>query len=245
MDVIPAIDLLGGQCVRLYKGDFDKVTEYKFDPRELASRYSAAGLQRLHVVDLDGAKTGIPAHLDVIAELTTNLGVAVQVGGGIREREQVDSLLAAGADRVVIGSTAVKEPKKVMDWIADLGADRIVLGLDIDFHSGVPMTLTHGWTKTSDASLWTLLDEYIAAGARHVLCTDISRDGTLQGPNTDLYTECHARYPDAQFIASGGVSEAAELPILKSTGVASVVTGRALLDGKLTLEEIQQFLRDA
>ncbi|MGI9309873.1 MAG: 1-(5-phosphoribosyl)-5-[(5-phosphoribosylamino)methylideneamino]imidazole-4-carboxamide isomerase [Gammaproteobacteria bacterium] len=245
MEVIPAIDLLGGRCVRLYKGDFDKVTEYSWDARELAARYRDAGLDRLHVVDLDGAKTGTPAHLEVIKELSGNVGVALQVGGGIRERAQVDRLLEAGADRVVIGSTAVKEPQKVMQWITELGAERIVLGLDIDFRDGLPMTLTHGWTETSDASLWTLLEQYVAAGARHVLCTDISRDGTLNGPNTDLYTECHARFPDTQFIASGGISEAAELPILKSTGAASVVTGKALLDNKLTLEEIQQFLRDA
>lgn len=245
MEVIPAIDLLGGRCVRLYQGDFDQVTDYSDDARDLAARYREAGLDRLHVVDLDGAKSGTPAHLDVIAELTDAVGVAVQVGGGIREFGQLEALLASGADRVVIGSTAIKAPDKVSGWLGETGPDRIVLGLDVRCpDDGDPVALTHGWTEDSDMTLWALMDRYMSAGARHILCTDISRDGTLEGPNMALYAECTRRYPEARVIASGGVSTVSELPELANTGVASVVTGKALLDGRLTLEEIGQFLRE-
>jgi len=246
MEVIPAIDLLGGQCVRLYQGDFERVTEYSADPRAIARRYREAGLDRLHVVDLDGAKSGVPGHLDLITELTGGVGVAVQVGGGIREFGQVRALLGSGAERVVIGSTAIRQPDEVIGWLGETGPEGIVLGLDVRCpQDDDPVALTHGWTEDSGLTLWALMDRYMAAGARHVLCTDIARDGTLEGPNVDLYSECTRRYPEARFIASGGVSGADDLPTLAATGVTSVVTGKALLDGRLTLEEIAQFLRDA
>ncbi len=245
MEVIPAIDLLGGKVVRLLKGDFEQVTHYAIEPVELARSYLDAGLGRLHAVDLDGAKTGDPINLDLIAEFAAT-GLKVQAGGGIRDEARLQALLKAGAERAVIGSTAVTAPDTVAGWIKALGAERFVLAFDVLLsETGTPMAQTHGWTRSSNTSLWALLDQYLALGARDVLCTDIDLDGSLAGPNTELYQQCVERYPDVRFIASGGVSSAAELPKLAATGVAGVVSGKALLDGRLTLQEIEQFLRGA
>jgi phosphoribosylformimino-5-aminoimidazole carboxamide ribotide isomerase len=246
MEVIPAIDLLGGKVVRLYKGDFNQVTEYPDAPVDVAARYGRAGVESLHIVDLDGARTGQFEHLDIITEITSTVGLAVQVGGGIRQIEQARAIIAAGAERVVIGSTAAKEPDTVISWVGELGPDAIIVGVDVSIENGNdPVVKTHGWTESSNQTLWSLMDIYMTAGVRNFLCTDISRDGTLEGPNTELYRECFARYPKARVIASGGVSSAADLPVLAATGATSVVTGKALLDGLLTLEEIEQFLQNA
>ena len=246
MEVIPAIDLLGGKVVRLYKGDFNQVTEYPEPPVEVAARYGQAGVESLHIVDLDGARTGKFKHLDIITEITSTVGLAVQVGGGIRKISQARAIIAAGAERVVVGSKAAKNPDKVISWFGELGPDAIIVGVDVSIEEGGdPIVQTHGWTKSSGLTLWSLMDRYMGAGARNFLCTDISKDGTLEGPNMELYRECSERYPKARVIASGGISSAAELPILAATGVASVVTGKALLDGKLTLAEIEQFLQNA
>lgn len=247
MEIIPAIDLLGGKVVRLYKGDFNQVTEYKGTPVEVAQRYNSAGIKSLHVVDLDGARSGTPAHLDVITEITSTVGMAVQVGGGIRKIEQARAIIGAGAERIVVGSTAAKDPDTVIGWFGELGPDCVVVGVDValDAGGGDPIVQTHGWTESSNQTLWSLMDRFMAAGACNFLCTDISRDGTLEGPNFALYAECSRRYPKARVIASGGLSSAAEFPELAATGVKSVVTGKALLDGRLTIAEIEQFLQNA
>lgn len=244
MEVIPAIDLINGGVVRLYKGDFDQVTEYDQDPVELAERYLRAGLTRLHAVDLDGAKTGDPVNLPVIKAFA-GTGLRVQAGGGIRSAGRLEQLLAAGAERAVVGSVAVQSPDEVLDWIRQFGAERVVLAFDIRLEQDTPVPQTHGWTRGSAVTLWDLLARYRDAGASDVLCTDIDRDGTLEGPNLALYAECAQRFPDIRFIASGGVSRAADLPALAATGAAGVVSGKALLDGRLTLEEIRQFSQDA
>lgn len=246
MEIIPAIDLLGGKVVRLYKGDFNQVTEYADSPVDVARRYNVAGIKSLHVVDLDGARTGNAAHLDEITEITSTVGMAVQVGGGIRKLGQARAIIAAGAERVVVGSTAAKDPDTVIGWFGELGPDCVVVGVDVALEDGKdPIVQTHGWTESSNQTLWSLMDTFMAAGAHNFLCTDISRDGTLEGPNMDLYAECTRRYPKARIIASGGLSAASELPALQATGVTSVVTGKALLDGRLSIEEIKQFLQSA
>jgi phosphoribosylformimino-5-aminoimidazole carboxamide ribotide isomerase len=244
MQVIPAIDLLGGRCVRLYQGDFGKVTEYDHDPVALARSYAAAGARRLHLVDLDGARDGEPRHLTVLRDIAALPGVAVQVGGGVRTQGAAERLFEAGVDRVVVGSVAIREPATVFGWMRALGAQRFVLGLDVALdEAGTPRALTHGWQQASGRSLWELMEAYLSEGAQHFLCTDISRDGTLTGPNLALYAECTRRFPAARVIASGGLGSAADLLPLTATGVAAVVAGKALLDGRLTLEEIRPFLR--
>ena len=246
MEVIPALDLLGGRCVRLYQGDFNQVTVYDQDPVDLARRYRDAGMDRLHVVDLDGARSGEPGNLDLIAELTGDLGLAVQIGGGLRDLQRVRTLLDTGASRVVIGSAAVTDPQTVIGWINELGAERVIPAFDVKLTGqGEPVVQTHGWTKNSEQTLWELMDCYAESGAVEFLCTDISKDGTLAGPNVELYASCTERWPQARIIASGGVAGFDDLIALAQTGAAAVVTGKALLDGRLQLEEIQRFLQNA
>lgn len=246
MEVIPAIDLLDGQCVRLYQGDFNKVSGYTQDPVELASTYRAAGMGRLHVVDLDGARTGSPTNMPLIKAMAAAGGMAVQAGGGIRDLQRARQLREAGATRVVLGSIAAEKPETALAWLGELGAEHVVFAFDVRVpESGDPQILTRGWVHDSGLSLWTLLAQFTASGGIHFLCTDIARDGTLGGPNLDLYTECSRRFPDAQVIASGGVSSLADLQALQQTGVSAVVTGKALLDGRLTLEEIRKFSHGA
>lgn len=245
MEIIPAIDLLAGRCVRLYQGDFRQVTEYETDPLVLANRYRDAGARRLHVIDLDGARSGTAANREIVRTLAAESGMAVQVGGGIRSLEVLQALLAAGIDRVVVGSVAVKEPQTVCGWLRAVGAERLIIGLDVrvDGPGGTPEALIHGWQEGGGRSLWDLATLYAGAGARHVLCTDIGRDGTLGGPNLGLYAECVRRFPGIGWIASGGLGSTADLAPLAATGVASVVTGKALLDGRIDLEEIRRFSR--
>ncbi len=246
MEVIPALDLLGGRCVRLYQGDFNQVTVYDENPVDLARRYRDAGMHRLHVVDLDGARSGEPGNLDLIAELTGDIGLAVQIGGGLRDLERVRTLLDTGASRVVIGSAAVTDPQMVIGWINELGAERVIPAFDVKLNQqGEPVVQTHGWTKNSEQTLWELMECYAGTGAMDFLCTDISKDGTLAGPNVELYASCTERCPQARIIASGGVAGFDDLIALKRTGASAVVTGKALLDGRLQLEEIQRFLQNA
>lgn len=245
MEVVPAIDLLDGAVVRLLKGDFDRVTEYEADPFALAERYAASGCRRLHVVDLDGAKSGTQQNFPIIARMA-ECGMEIQSGGGIRDLDRLQAVLNAGVARAVIGSVAVTEPERVAEWIAAVGAGSVILAFDVQLNdAGVPELLTHGWTENSRQALWPLIEFFGDRGATEFLCTDVAKDGTLAGPNVELYRACTQRFPDAEFIASGGVSSAADLYALNGTGVARVVTGKALLDGRLTIEEIEQFSRDA
>jgi phosphoribosylformimino-5-aminoimidazole carboxamide ribotide isomerase len=245
MILIPAIDLRDGRCVRLLKGDFAAETRYSVDPVELAVEYRELGAQWLHVVDLDGAKRGEPVNLALIAHMRAEAGIDVQLGGGIRTRASLDAALDV-ASRVVIGSLAVSDGEQVERWLAELGPERLTLALDVRVGAdGVPLIATHGWTRDSTLSLPAAIDRYAAAGLRHVLCTDIDRDGALTGPNAALYAECVRRWPEIQFQASGGIRHAADLAAVANAGVAAAVAGKALLEGRLTPEEIRPFLRGA
>lgn len=245
MEIIPAIDLLGGRCVRLYQGDFGRVTEYDADPLAIVAGYQAAGARRLHLVDLDGARSGVPGNLGLLRSLAALPGLQVQIGGGIRELATAQMLIAAGASRVVLGSVAINDPATAIGWLEALGAEHVVLAFDVRLQDDQawPVAVTHGWRESSGRRLWELFELYLASGARHFLCTDVGRDGTLAGPNNALYAECMRRYPEARIIASGGLSSAADLPALAATGVTAVVTGKALLEGRISLEEIGRFSR--
>jgi phosphoribosylformimino-5-aminoimidazole carboxamide ribotide isomerase len=203
-------------------------------------------MRRLHVVDLDGARTGSPTNMELIKAMAAAGGMAVQAGGGIRDLRRARQLREAGATRVVLGSIAAEKPETALAWLGELGAEHVVFAFDVRVpDAGDPLILTRGWVHDSGISLWTLLGQFLANGGIHFLCTDIARDGTLGGPNLDLYTECSLRFPEAQVIASGGVSSLADLHALQQTGVSAVVTGKAILDGRLTLEEIRKFSPDA
>ncbi|HKU13129.1 MAG TPA: 1-(5-phosphoribosyl)-5-[(5-phosphoribosylamino)methylideneamino] imidazole-4-carboxamide isomerase [Steroidobacteraceae bacterium] len=246
MELIPAIDLRDGRCVRLLKGDFAAETVYSDDPASVLAGYRALGAHRVHVVDLDGARDGTQPNRPVVVQLARDSGVKLQVGGGLRSLDRIRELFAAGVDRAVIGSLAVTDPDRVMTWMYELDPRRFVLAFDVRLDpAGIPRLATHGWQQTSTVGLWSLLEGYMNAGLTHVLCTDISRDGTLLGPNLTLYSEATRRYPELHWQASGGIATGRDLRSLAECGVAAAISGRALLENKISPEELRPFLPNA
>ena len=245
MLLIPAIDLRAGRCVRLLQGRFDAETVYSDDPASVLDGYRALGARRVHVVDLDGARGEAATNRGVIASLAAGRDPALQVGGGIRSPASLAALLALGVGRAVVGSVAVTDPPLVRQWFDQHGADRLVLALDVRVDAdGIPRLTTHGWERQSPVSLWQAIEGYLDCGLRHVLCTDVARDGALSGPNLDLYAEAVRRFPGLAWQASGGVRDAGDLAALADTGVAAVISGRALLEGRMQATELEPFLRN-
>lgn len=236
--MIPAIDLINGKVVRLYQGDYEQKTNYQYSPSERQNAYANAGAKVMHFVDLDGAKDSTKRQLDTLKTLVNHPTMIIQVGGGIRSEEDVKQLLALGANRVVIGSLAIKQPEVVIEWLKKYGGEKVVLALDIKIDAQGNKTLpTHGWIEDSGVNLEDLLVQYQHAGIKHVLCTDISKDGTLTGTNVELYQELCSNYPEIQWQASGGIGSLDDIKALVPTGVAGVILGRSLLEGKFTLAE--------
>ncbi len=243
MELIPAIDLRGGQVVRLLHGDFTAETRYPHSPLGLQERYADWGARTLHVVDLDGARDGSAGNLPLIEALAASGRMRLQVGGGIRQEQALTRLLAHGVSRVVVGSLAVTAPRIVDGWLRSHGAERLVLALDVRLdEDGTPRVTTHGWQETTGLSLWDAVARYADAGLRHVLCTDVARDGALGGPNVGLYAEAVRRFPSIAWQASGGVRDAADLAALAAIGVAGTVSGKALLEGRISREDLQPYL---
>lgn len=232
MIIYPAMDLIGGQVVRLQQGRFDDVTVYSSEPAEALRGFAAAGATWAHVVDLDGAKAGRPMQSDLIAELAWSTPLSLQVAGGFRARQQLVRMFDAGVARVVIGSLAVKQPETVRTWIDEFGPEQIALSLDVRLVRDTPTVAVAGWTEDTGRSLWDLAALY--PKARHFLVTDIGRDGMLQGPNFELYETIADRLPEAAVQASGGVSSAADLERLRTEGA---IIGKALWEGRFSLEE--------
>jgi phosphoribosylformimino-5-aminoimidazole carboxamide ribotide isomerase len=251
MQLIPSIDLRGGRCVRLLKGDFAAETRYDVDPVQLALRYQALGARWLHVVDLDGARDGELANRELILRMLGVLStLRVQTGGGVRSRSVVATLLAAGVARVVVGSAAVEAADEVRGWLCDFGNEAVCLAFDVSIASsgpnaGLPLLKTRGWREATSLSLWDAVAGYHDAGLRHVLCTDIALDGALQGPNTALYAEAIRRFPDIEWQASGGVSGGDDLAALAQAGAAAAISGKALLEDRFSTEELQPYLPGA
>jgi len=233
-DIIPAIDLRDGHVVRLRQGDYAQQTRYRADPLRLAMDYAAAGAAWLHVVDLDGARSGTAANFRLI-EALAGTALQVQAGGGVRSEDDLQRLFDAGVSRVVLGSVAVREPERVQQWLADYGAQRLCIALDTRAEHGVWRLPSEGWTRSEAPTLEELAPRYAAAGAIHVLCTDIHRDGMLAGPNLALYAHLLRLAPDLQVQASGGVRDVADIRAVRDLGLAGVVLGRSLLDGHLDL----------
>jgi len=246
MLLMPAIDLRHGRCVRLYQGDFGAETRYELSPQALLARYCALGASWLHVVDLDGARDGVAANRPIILALASQPAVSLQVGGGLRTAEALDDLLRQGIARVVVGSAAVERPLETADWLARLGPERVCLAFDVrtDPH-GEPRVRTRGWTAGGAVSLWQAVAPFADRGVRHVLCTDIDRDGALAGPNLDLYREALQRFPQIAWQASGGVRDAPDLAALAELGVSAAVCGKALLEQRISSEELRPFLPNA
>lgn len=246
MLLIPSIDLRGGRCVRLLKGDFAAETRYELEPHELLMRYRALGATWMHVVDLDGARDGLLANRATIVALASQRAVQLQVGGGVRSTDVIDDLLRHGVDRVAIGSAAVERSDEVKGWLAHYGAERICLAFDVRRdEQGIPRLQTRGWTESTRLSLWEAIDVYRSSGLRHVLCTDVERDGALAGPSTALYAEAMRRHPDIAWQASGGVRHAADLAELAGLGMAAAISGKALLEERMTPTELRPYLPGA
>ena len=237
MLIYPAIDLRAGECVRLLHGRFDAVTRYDGDPLSRLAAFEAAGAQWVHVVDLDGAEAGEPRQHNLIARMAATTRVRIQAGGGVRKEEDVDRLLNAGAARVVIGSLSVRRPDTVIEWLDRFGSDRLTLALDVRMIEGVPMMATDGWTRGSGRSLWEGLRRLAAGRPRHILVTEISRDGALEGPDLSLAAAIATRQPHLHYQASGGVASLADLVALKAAGATGAVVGRALYERRFSLEE--------
>ena len=243
MQIIPAIDLLDGGCVRLKHGDFNERQDYDADPVELAEEYAGQGARWLHVVDLAASRDGARADIKPLLRLLQKSPQSVQTGGGVRDESDLQLRLDHGADRIVVGSICVTQPERFADWLSEFGPDRIVAALDVQIDdSGVPWPRTHGWTQGSARSLWQLLDFFGDKGLRHLLCTDIARDGAMTGPNLELYREIVSRYPDLSVQGSGGVSGLVDLVQLSQTGVDAAITGKALLEGCFTVAEAMEVL---
>ncbi|RUO41327.1 1-(5-phosphoribosyl)-5-[(5-phosphoribosylamino)methylideneamino]imidazole-4-carboxamide isomerase [Pseudidiomarina aestuarii] len=236
--LIPALDLIAGQVVRLQQGDFNRQTTYASDPLPLVQKYQDAGADWLHLVDLDGAKDPQQRQLALLQRLTAATSMKVQVGGGIRSVSDVEALLQSGVTRVVIGSLAVREPELVESWFQQFGAEAIVLALDVHIDAeGIARVATHGWQQTSTTTLNSIIERFLACGLKHVLCTDISRDGMLSGANTELYAALKRDYPTIELQASGGIATLADLEQLQAVQCDSAILGKSLLTGQFTLEE--------
>jgi len=236
--IFPAIDLMDGGCVRLLKGDFTLRTNYDTDPIAMAKEFAAAGAKWLHVVDLDGAKNQMAAQSDLIIDIAKSANLNVQTGGGLRNIGQIKHLLSGGIERAVIGSLAIKDPELVKAWMRELGPEKIVLAIDVFTDlDGTPRPATHGWTQTSELSLWQVIDGFLGAGLQTILVTDIAKDGGLQGSNIGLYKEIAARYPKLDLITSGGVGSLEDVRSLKALTPAGIIIGKALYENKFTLGE--------
>ena len=236
--IIPALDLIDGTVVRLHQGDYDQKRDYGSDPLLRLQEYQRQGAKLLHLVDLTGAKDPKARQITLIQTLIKGVQIPVQIGGGIRTQDDVEALLAAGAARVVIGSTAIKQPELVKQWFSKYGSEALVLALDVRITAdGNKYVAIHGWQEDSNQTLEQVIDDYLPHGLKHVLCTDISKDGTLSGSNVKLYREISQKYPQIAFQASGGIGQLDDVKALKDSGVAGVIVGRALLEGKFTVQE--------
>ena len=234
IELIPAIDIINGQCVRLTKGDYDQKKVYNDDPAAVAKEFEQLGFQRLHIVDLDGAKSKHIVNDAVLRSITTETKLIVDFGGGIKTEEDIKKAFEAGASMVTVGSIAVTKPALFIQWLDKYGSDKMILGADV--RNG--MISINGWKEDSKEELLPFLKKYIDAGVKNVLCTEISKDGTLQGPAVTLYKEVMKAYPQLHLIASGGVSQKEDIEELEREGIPAVVFGKAIYEGRIDLKEL-------
>jgi phosphoribosylformimino-5-aminoimidazole carboxamide ribotide isomerase len=235
IELIPAIDIIDGQCVRLTKGDYDQKTVYNDSPVEVAKGFEALGFKRLHVVDLDGAKSKHIVNSHVLSRISAETKLTVDFGGGIKTDEDIEKAFASGAAMVTVGSIAVTHPELFMGWLEKYGAERMILGADVR-HGKISI---NGWKEDSSEDLLPFLKKYIEAGVKNVLCTEISKDGTLAGPAIDLYCQVMDAYPQLHLIASGGVSSKEDIIALDAAGIPAVVFGKAIYEGRIDLRELR------
>lgn len=241
IEIIPAMDLIGGACVRLAQGDYDRRTTYDRDPLDAALRFEAAGVRRLHMVDLDGAKAQRPANLKVLERIASRTRLEIQYGGGIKSRTALCDVFAAGAARAVCGSVAVREPDLLAAWLTEFGGGRLILGADLrDGRIAIA-----GWLEETTLGIAELIERFRRQGLRQVICTDIARDGMLCGPATSFYAALQAEFPDVEITVSGGIGTTDDLAALDCAGLRSVIVGKALYEGRITLDDLGRCLPNA
>ena len=237
MEIVPAIDIIDGKCVRLSKGDFNTSKIYGDNPLEMAKMFADAGLKRLHLVDLDGARSRHIVNTRTLESIAGNTDLIIDFGGGVKSRRDIDTAFDCGASMVIVGSTAITDRELMYEWIEEFGEDRIILGADV--RNG--LISVNGWKEDSDLKLDDFLKEYRAKGVTRVLCTDINRDGMLQGPATELYRSILRDFPGFKLIASGGVSSIEDLIELRKEGLYEAIVGKAYYEGKITLKQLAEF----
>lgn len=237
MEIVPAIDIIDGKCVRLSKGDFNTSKIYGDNPLEMAKMFADAGLKRLHLVDLDGARSRHIVNTRTLESIAGNTDLIIDFGGGVKSRRDIDTAFDCGASMVIVGSTAITDRELMYEWIEEFGEDRIILGADV--RNG--LISVNGWKEDSDLKLDDFLKEYRAKGVTRVLCTDINRDGMLQGPATELYRSILRDFPGIKLIASGGVSSIEDLIELRKEGLYEAIVGKAYYEGKITLKQLAEF----
>jgi phosphoribosylformimino-5-aminoimidazole carboxamide ribotide isomerase len=237
MEIIPAIDLIDGKCVRLTEGDYNQKTVYHEDPLDVALSFQDAGLKRLHLVDLDGARMGAVQNWKVLERIAGKTSLVVDFGGGIKREEDVKIVIESGAALVTIGSMAVKRPDTFALWMQNHGSEKFLLGADVKNEC----ITVGGWLETTDISVFDFIEGYRLKGVNQLFCTDVSKDGRLEGPSVDLYKKIIARFPDLHFIASGGVSSMEDVYILKEIGCSGVIIGKAIYEGRIQLKDLISF----
>lgn len=238
MQIIPAIDIIDGKCVRLTQGDYKQQTTYHEHPLEVAKEFEAAGLQRLHLVDLDGARQKAVKNWKVLEDIAGNTSLEIDFGGGINSRQDVQLVFEAGAKWATVGSIAVKNEAELTNWFSVFGADKFMLGADVnDRHIAI-----HGWMETTQITIIDFIRNYIDKGVTQIFCTDISKDGKLEGTSVELYSEILREFPALHFIASGGVSSVDDLTRLKEIGCSGAIVGKAIYENRITIEQLKAFI---
>lgn len=238
MDIIPAIDLIDGRCVRLTKGDYAQSRVYDGSPVDMAKRYADCGVRRIHIVDLDGAKAKHPCNLDVLESVATATGLDIEWGGGVKDESALRSAMDSGASRVICGSVAVDNRDMFIEWLGKYGSNRLILGADV--RDG--KVATHGWLKENNVMVEELVDAFVPFGLSQLICTDINKDGMLQGPNYPLYTGLQEKYSAVDVTLSGGISSFADVERAHALGIRAVIVGKAIYEGRITLKDIEQWL---
>lgn len=235
IEIIPAIDIIGGRCVRLSQGDYARQTAYEDSPVDMVRRYADCGVRRVHVVDLDGAKASAPCNLNLLEQIALVDGVGIEWGGGIKDEAALRRVFDAGASFAVVGSVAARQPELFADWLDAFGGDRLVLGADV--REG--KVSVSGWTEDLDLGIETLVEGFLPHGLSQAICTDISRDGMLQGPSFDLYTRLQGRYAQVDFTVSGGISSMDDIRALDALGLRKVIVGKAIYERRVTFADIE------
>jgi len=240
IEIIPAIDLIDGKCVRLSQGDYSQKTVYYDDPLDVAKMFEDAGIRRLHVVDLDGAKAQHIVNHKILERIATHTNLVIDFGGGLKSDDDLRIAFESGAAMITGGSIAVKNPEVFMSWIQQFGAEKIILGADVKNRK----IAVGGWLETTDIDLMPFIEEYMKKGISKVICTDISKDGMLEGPAIPLYQEMLQKEPEMYLIASGGVSSIADIDKLQEHRIPAVIIGKAIYEGRIALKDLAKFLSD-